>query len=156
MARTQEERKDGQRGKRASATSRSLSDVLQQRTDTCEVTCCCCVTSISMLRPSWFCSRSLTFSFFQPQAHISSSLCLLLLPPPPPSSSSLIRSSIFKPVSRVAVSRVVNRQLSSHWLLLGLLKPMPACDWWSRRGSGHAGSVSTWRQENIWFIGPLG
>lgn len=56
----------------------------------------------------------------------------------------------------LSLSRVVVSGPPSSWLFLRLLKPMPVRDWWICVGLGHAGSVSMWRQENIWFIRPVG
>lgn len=56
----------------------------------------------------------------------------------------------------LSLSRVVVSGPPSSWLFLRLLKPMPVRDWWICVRLGHAGSVSMWRQENIWFIRPVG
>lgn len=95
-------------------------------------------TSFSLARPS-----------FVPLAPICPLFSFFLSVLPPSFSRSLPREP-------GCLSRVVVWGPPSNWLFLRLPKPMPVCDWSVCAGLGHAGSVCMWRQENIWFIRPVG
>lgn len=108
------------------------------------------------------------------------SLSLLLFLPPRPSQTPLIlpppslthpsagafgpvpprfspsRPPSFLPALLPGVPVVVDEGSRRDWLFLRLLQRMQERDWWVRVGRGHAGWASMWRQENIWFIRPVG
>lgn len=121
-----------------------------------------------------YCGFTLVFAFSPPET--LASLFLSSHPPsfhphppvrgpiiPGPTPALPVLSSIFflpaflraraRPAS---LSHVVADDSLDDWLFLRLLKRMPERDWRLRVGSGHAGWASMWRQENIWFIRPVG
>lgn len=111
---------------------------------------------------------TLVFVFLSPRPSPLLSSSFLLTSPtrsrsvqPGPTPVLPFPSSIFFAGSPPSVPRpprshvVVDGSLCD-WLFLRLLKGMLERDWWVGVGSGHAGWASMWRQENIWFIRPVG
>lgn len=107
------------------------------------------VSLSALLSLHTFSTLSLARPSFVPLGPICPLFSFFLSVLPPSFSRSL-------PCVPGCLSRVVVSGPPSHWLFLRLPKPMPVRDWSVRAGLGHAGSVSMWRQENIWFIRPVG